>query len=184
VGAAYNFLPIPVFVAGVFAGTFLVYSCLGKRLRLLFALVAALLLLGIAALALTPHVAWLGIVALSLAMGIMNTSVTSVGPQKINLGYVSGTLNSLARLLALAAKGMPLLDAADQRDTHVRRAALLGAIWTAFVLGALLAGAATPRYSQWSLFLPVLVLLGLAGCNPSLEPGGAGAGQGETRGRH
>jgi uncharacterized membrane protein YoaK (UPF0700 family) len=181
-GAAYNFLPIPVFVAGVFAGTFLVYACLANRLRLLFALVAALLMLGIAALALTPLVPWLGIVALSLAMGIMNTSVTSVGPQKVNLGYVSGTLNSLARHLALAAKGMPLLGAADQRDTHARRAALLGAIWTAFVLGALLAGAATPRYSQWSLFFPVFTLLGLAACNPSLEPGSAGAGQGETPG--
>ena len=90
-GAGYNFLPIPIFVADVFIGTFLVYSCLANRLRLLFAIVAALLLLGIATAALTPGTAWLGIIALSLAMGIMNTSVTSVGPQKINLGYVSGT---------------------------------------------------------------------------------------------
>ena len=42
-GAGYNFLPIPIFVAGVFIGTFLVYSCLANRLRLLFAVVAALL---------------------------------------------------------------------------------------------------------------------------------------------
>ena len=32
-GAGYNFLPIPIFVAGVFVGTFLVYSCLANRLR-------------------------------------------------------------------------------------------------------------------------------------------------------
>ena len=139
-------------------------------------------MLGIAALALTPLAAWLGIVALSLAMGIMNTSVTSVGPQKVNLGYVSGTLNSLARHLALAAKGMPLFDADGSAGHACAAGGLLGAIWTAFVFGALLAGAATPRYSQWSLFFPVFTLLGLAACNPSLEPGSAGAGQGETPG--
>jgi uncharacterized membrane protein YoaK (UPF0700 family) len=97
--AGYNFLPIPIFVAGVFIGTFLVYSHLANRLRLLFTLVAALLLLAIATVTLTPGAAWAGIIALSLAMGIMNTSVTSVGPQKINLGYVSGTLNSSRGIL-------------------------------------------------------------------------------------
>ena len=174
-GAGYNFLPIPIFVAGVFIGTFLVYSCLADRLQLLFVTVAALLVLGIATAALAPGMAWLGIVALSLAMGIMNTSVTSVGPQKINLGYVSGTLNSLARHLALAAKDMPLLDAAGPQDTHARRAVLLAGIWASFVFGALLAGGATPRYSTLSLVFPVLVLLGLAACNPRLEQGAAGA---------
>jgi uncharacterized membrane protein YoaK (UPF0700 family) len=174
--AAYNFLPIPIFVAGVFAGTFLVYSCLANRLRLLLALVAALLIVGIAIAAVTPKLAWLGIVALSLAMGIMNTSVTSVGPQKINLGYVSGTLNSLARHLALAAKEMPLLDATGPHDTHARRAALLATIWTAFVLGALLAGVATPRYAAWSLVFPIVILLALAACNPALEPDAAKTG--------
>jgi len=170
-GAGYNFLPIPIFVAGVFIGTFLVYSYLANRLRLLFASVAALLLLGIAAVALKPGAAWAGIVALSLAMGIMNTSVTSVGPQKINLGYVSGTLNSLARHLALAAREMPLLDATGPHDTHARRAALLAGVWASFVFGALLAGSATPRYSTLSLVFPVIILLGLAALNPSLEPG-------------
>jgi uncharacterized membrane protein YoaK (UPF0700 family) len=183
-GAGYNFLPIPIFVAGVFIGTFLVYSYLANRLRLLFALVAALLLLGIATVALTPGAAWAGIIALSLAMGIMNTSVTSVGPQKINLGYVSGTLNSLARHLALAAKEMPLLDATGPQDTHARRAALLAGIWTAFVLGALLAGIATPRYSALSLAFPVVILLGLAACNPTLEQGASKAdNEGQRLGR-
>jgi uncharacterized membrane protein YoaK (UPF0700 family) len=101
----------------------------------------------------------------------MNTSVTSVGPQKINLGYVSGTLNSLARHLALATKGLPLLDATGPQDSHAWRAALLGGIWASFVFGALLAGSATPRYSTLSLIFPVIVLLGLAACNPTLEPG-------------
>jgi uncharacterized membrane protein YoaK (UPF0700 family) len=47
---------------------------------------------------------------------------------------------------------------------------MLATIWTAFVLGALLAGVATPRYAAWSLVFPVLILLALAARNPTLEP--------------
>lgn len=166
-GAAYNFLPIPVFIAGVFAGTLMVHSGLGKRLRLLFSLVAALLVLAILALFVDASVPLSAIVALSLAMGIMNTSVTSVGPENINLGYVSGTLNNLARHLAFAVKGDRLSDAENARDTHARRAALLAGIWTAFVTGALLAGAAFQAFPRASLLAPILVLTGLAAYNPA-----------------
>ena len=83
---------------------------------------------------------------------------------------MSGTLNNLARHLPFAAKGLPLLDATDAQDTHARRAVLLATIWTAFVLGALLAGVVTPSYAAWSLVLPVLILLALVVCNPTLEP--------------
>jgi hypothetical protein len=52
-------------------------------------------------------------------------------------------LNNLAQHLALAFKGVPLSHAEGPHDTHLRRAGLLAGIWTAFVIGALLAGAAT-----------------------------------------
>ena len=122
-------------------------------------------MLDIAAVALTPDAAWPGIIALSLAMGIMNTSVTSVGPQKINLGYVSGTLNSLARHLALAAREMPLLDATGPQDTHARRAALLAGIWTSFVRGT----AGRKRHSEIfrvKSYLPNYCSLGACGLQP------------------
>jgi uncharacterized membrane protein YoaK (UPF0700 family) len=170
--AAYNLLPIPMFVAGVFAGTLLVYSHLSHRLRLLIILVAALLVLGVVTTSFSPTMAWVGIMALSLAMGMMNTSVTGVGRQTIGLGYVSGTLNSLARHLALAAKETPLLDATGPHDTHARRAALLACIWFAFMLGALIGGAATPRFAASALLLPVLVLLALAAYSRAPEPAG------------
>lgn len=166
-GAAYNLLPIPVFIAGVFVGTLMVHSGLGERLRLLFSIVAAFLMLALVALFVDASLALTAIVALSLAMGIMNTSVTSVGPENINLGYVSGTLNNLARHLAFAVKGTKLSGATDARDTHARRAVLLAGIWTAFVTGALLAGAAFQAFPRASLIAPILVLVGLAAYNPA-----------------
>jgi uncharacterized membrane protein YoaK (UPF0700 family) len=145
-------------VAGVFAGTLIWHSALAQRSRWLFALVAGLLALGLAAVAPGPLPGWFGIVVLSLAMGIMNTTVTRVGEQQVSLGYVTGTLNNLAQHLALAVKGAPLSHAEGPHDTHLRRAG----IWTAFVIGALLAGAATPNFAAWSLLLPIVILSVLA----------------------
>jgi uncharacterized membrane protein YoaK (UPF0700 family) len=87
--AAYNLLPIPLFVAGVFLGALFVHSRLGDELRWLFLSVVALLAVGVAAVALGAAPGWLSIIVLSLAMGIMNTSVTKVGTQSVSLGYVS-----------------------------------------------------------------------------------------------
>ncbi|MFZ0398880.1 MAG: YoaK family protein [Methyloceanibacter sp.] len=134
--AGYNLLPIPLFVAGVFAGTLIWHSALAQASRWLFALVAGLLALGLAAVAPGPLPGWFGIVVLSLAMGIMNTTVTRVGEQRVSLGYVTGILNNLAQHLALAVKGAPLSHAEGPHDTHPRRAGLLAGIWTAFVIGA------------------------------------------------
>lgn len=160
--AGYNLLPIPLFVAGVFAGTLIWHSALAQASRWLFALVAGLLALGLAAVAPGPLPGWFGIVVLSLAMGIMNTTVTRVGEQQVSLGYVTGTLNNLAQHLALAVKGAPLSHAEGPHDTHLRRAGLLAGIWAAFVIGALLAGAATPNFAAWSLLLPIVILSVLA----------------------
>jgi uncharacterized membrane protein YoaK (UPF0700 family) len=154
--AGYNLLPIPLFVLGVFAGTLLVHSAQGRQLRWLFGLVA-------------------GLLALSLAMGIMNTAVTSVGEQSVSPGYVSGTLNHLAQHLALAARGVPLRYKLGPRDSHGRRAALLAAVWASFLAGALLAGVLTSELAVWSLSLPIaiLLLLGAVGGTASLHPGEA-----------
>lgn len=159
--AGHNLLPIPLFVIGVFLGTLITHSGLRRPLRWLLALVAALLIIDMGAV----YVAaadWLSIAILSLAMGMMNSALSRVGGQSISLGYVTGGLNNVGRHLALAAKGAPLADAQGQSDTHGRRAALLGGIWLAFVVGALLAGAATPSFAVRTLLAPALVLLALA----------------------
>ena len=102
---------------------------------------------------------------LSLAMGVMNTTVTHVGGQAVSLGFVTGDLNNLGRHLALAAKRAPVTDARGPRETHGRRAALLAGIWSAFLVGALLTGAAMTLVDNWTLLPPLLVLLALAVCD-------------------
>jgi len=160
--AAHDLLPVPFFVVGVFLGTFLVHSSVRQQLRLLFALVVALLTFDMAAVRFSLFPGWVNIMTLSLAMGIMNTTISRVGGQSVSLGYVSGDLNNLGQHLALGVKQVPVSNARGCWDTHWRRAALLAGVWTAFLIGAALAGALTSRFAGWTLLPPALVLLALA----------------------
>jgi uncharacterized membrane protein YoaK (UPF0700 family) len=160
--AGHNLLPIPLFVIGIMAGTFLHYSGLRHTFRLLCGLVAALLAAAMAAVCLDLLTAWFSIMALSLAMGVMNTTLTRVGGQSVSLGYVTGDLNHLADHLALAVKRLPVPQAQGAWDTHGQRAAQLAVVWTGFLIGAALAGAATSHFAAWSLLPPILTLLALA----------------------
>jgi len=160
--AGLDLLPIPLFVAGVFVGTLLVHSSLLYRLSWLFGSVATLLAVAMAAAVPGMLPAWLGIILLSLAMGIMNTTISRVGEQSVSLGYVTGDLNNLAQHLALAIKRVPVPRGQGSWDIHGRRASLLTGIWAAFLIGAALAGASAPRFAAWTLLPPILVLLALA----------------------
>jgi uncharacterized membrane protein YoaK (UPF0700 family) len=157
--AGLDLLPIPLFVAGVFVGTLLMHSRPRRRLSWLFGSVAALLAVAMAAADPGVLPGWSGIILLSLAMGIMNTTVTRVGEQSVSLGYVTGDLNNLAQHLALAVKRVPVPHGSG--DSHARRATLLAGLWAAFLIGAALAGAATPRFAAWTLLPPILALLAL-----------------------
>ena len=99
--AARDFLPIPLFVIGVFAGIILN----DRRLRWRCGLVAGLLIISAAYPHLDTHNGWFIIVILSFAMGIVNTTVTHIGGQSVHLGFVTATLYSLAEHVALEAKG-------------------------------------------------------------------------------
>lgn len=160
--AGLDLLPIPLFVGGIFVGTLVVHSSRRHHLSRLFGLVAALLVIAMAAVDPGPLPRWFGIIVLSLAMGIMNTTVTRVGGQAVSLGYVTGCLNNLAQHLAMAIQRVPVPNAQGSWDTHRRRAALLAGVWSAFLIGAALAGAATPRFASWTLLPPILILLAMA----------------------
>jgi uncharacterized membrane protein YoaK (UPF0700 family) len=95
-------------------------------------------------------------------MGIMNTTINRVGSQHLNVGFVTGDLNSLAQQLLSAVKREPVPEPQDSCDTHWRRAAVLGGVWSAFLLGAGLAGALMARFGAATLSLPLVMLLGLA----------------------
>ncbi len=164
--AAHDLLPIPLFVAGVVAGTSLMCSRLRRPATPLLALVAALLATAMSGPGFWGALEWPGVAILSLAMGILSAAIGRIGAQPVALGYVTGDLGSLGRHLALAARRVPLADARDPADTHARRATLLATIWATFLLGALLAGAVAPRFATWSLAPPIVVLLALAGVVP------------------
>ncbi len=152
---------IAFFVAGVFAGTWLVHSGLRHSRRLLFGVVAAFLAMLISASQLGSLNAGVSIATLSLAMGLMNTTLSRVGAEPMNLTFVTGTLNKLGRHLALAVKRVPLPDAQGPWDTHFCRACLMASVWAGFLTGAVLSGAAEPELGVWTLLPPVLVLLAL-----------------------
>lgn len=154
----YNLLPIPLFVLGVFLGAFMMHVWKPAGAGRLLGLTAAMLA-GAVAAAHWPLPGWLCVVLLSLAMGMMNTTVTRIGGQSISLGFVTGTLNNIAQHLALAARGEPLAESHAAGDTHGRRAALLAGLWLAFLIGACLGGAAAPRIAEWALLPPMALLL-------------------------
>jgi uncharacterized membrane protein YoaK (UPF0700 family) len=174
-GAVPSFIAIVFFVIGVFIGTLLTDSGRQPRMRLAFTLVAILLaaVLVISQAASLPS--GVAIAALSLAMGTMNATTTHVGAQSLNIGFVTGTLSTMARHLAQAVMRAPLPGAQGPWDTHLSRARLMFTIWSAFIGGAFVSGMATPRYGVWILLLPILILAAIAILVPA-RPAAAASG--------
>jgi uncharacterized membrane protein YoaK (UPF0700 family) len=160
--ALYSALAIVFFVGGSFAGALLAHSSVRRIRRLVFAVVAAFLTLIVCFAQLGFLSDWVNIAIISLAMGAMNTALSGVGAQSVSLTFVTGTLSRLGMQLALAVKRAPLPNTQGASDTHARRALLLAAIWAGFLSGALLSGAATPRFGVWALSFPMLALSALA----------------------
>lgn len=160
--ASLSALAILFFVLGSFAGTLLVQFTGRQARRAVFGVVAAALalIIGFTQLGLLSGAS--AIAAISFAMGIMNSALSRVGAQSVSLTFVTGTLSRVGSHLALAAKHAPLSDAQGPWDTHLRRALLLARVWVGFLAGALLSGAATPRFGAWVLLAPALILALLA----------------------
>jgi uncharacterized membrane protein YoaK (UPF0700 family) len=163
--AGHSLLPIPCFLVGIMLGTLLTRSGdhRDRGLARVSALVAAMLGVATAA-AYLAWPAWLGVVILSIAMGLMNTSIVRVGTQAVSLGFMTGDLNSMAQHLALGMKRAPVPEAQGAWDTHWWRAALLAGLWTTFLCGAVLGTVLALRFAFWTL-LPaagMLLILSLA----------------------
>ena len=165
--AGHSLLPIPFFMAGIVGGTLLVQADRQRALRRISVLVAVLLVLGVTGAYLTWP-GWLGIVFLSSAMGLLNTSVTQVGGQPISLGFMTGDLNNLAQHISQAILRAPVSQAQGPRDTHWRRAALLTSLWVFFLAGAVLGAALSSRLALWTLLLPAGLLVLLALLEPAV----------------
>jgi uncharacterized membrane protein YoaK (UPF0700 family) len=159
--AGHDLLPIPFFVLGIFFGTLIPRD--DQRRPLLRRSIFVALLLSLAAVAgYWKLPGWPCIVLLSVAMGILNTSITQVGAQNVSLGFVTGDLNGLGQHLALGMKGAPLSGAQNSADTHWWRATVLATIWSAFLIGAFLGSAMTAHLAMWALLLPCALLLAVS----------------------
>jgi uncharacterized membrane protein YoaK (UPF0700 family) len=150
---------IVFFVFGVFSGSLLLHSGLPNFRRALFGAVAALIAVIMFVSLLQAPSPFVSIAVISLAMGMLNTSLSRVGAQAVNIGFVTGTLNKIADHLAMAVNRVPLADADGPLDTHVRRAVVLFGVWAAFQGGALLSGFVTLRVGERALAFPLCLLV-------------------------
>ena len=102
------------------------------------------------------HIAKVASIAIiSFSMGLMNTIVTSVGNQKINTDFVTGTLNSLARAAALFVMN----DNKDQRNEYKANIFHLLLLWLGFLSGASVAPFLLSFSGNWALIFPAALLL-------------------------
>jgi len=163
-------LAIVFFVAGSFAGTWLTQSGLRYSRRLLFGLVSILLAVVIGLTQLGALDAAVSIAILSLAMGMMNATLSKVGGEAVSLSFVTGDLSRVGSHLALAVQRAPLPDAQGPWDTHRRRAARLGIVWAGFLAGAAFSGAAVSYLGVLALLPPLVILLALALFLPRSTP--------------
>src|ERR1700674_2156323 len=156
--AEHSLLRIPFFVLGIFVGKLLIRPEPHHSLTRLSLMVATMLTVGVAA-SYFAWPGWAGILVLSTAMGVMNTSITHVGGQSVSLGFVTGNLNNLGQHLAMGIKRAPVGHVQGSWDTYWLRDAVLAGIRSAFLFGAVLGAAFAARLANWTLLLLALMLV-------------------------
>lgn len=103
------------------------------------------------------------IAIIGFAMGIMNTIVTTVGNQKVNTDFVTGTLNSLARNTAMFTMSN---DEKEKNESKANAIHLL-LLWMGFLSGAAVAPVLINVLVNWTLILPAVLLLTCSRLIPS-----------------
>jgi uncharacterized membrane protein YoaK (UPF0700 family) len=155
-------IAILFFVGGIFAGTLIAHSAVPRPRRHIFMAVAAALALNFGFMQHGFLSGGIHIAVLSFAMGLSTTSMSRVGAQSFYVTFVTGALCRLGLHLAMAARRLPVPDSEGTWDTHMHRVLVLIVVLGGFLVGALLSGAATPRFGVWVLFFPMLILSLLA----------------------
>ncbi|MCS4300924.1 YoaK family protein [Chryseobacterium sp. BIGb0232] len=146
---------IAFFLLGIYAGTCL---SLWKRIKnqiLTFYLVSGILIFYtiIAHFYDINNLSSIAIVGFS--MGMMNTIVTSVGNQKVNTDFVTGTLNSLARNTAMLSITKDQAEKEEYKSNSIH----LLLLWIGFLSGAFTALFLLDYLGKWIFILPALSLI-------------------------
>lgn len=146
---------ISYFLLGIYAGTCL---SLWKRIKnqiLTFYLVSGILIFYTIIAYFYDINNLLSIAIVGFSMGIMNTIVTSVGNQKVNTDFVTGTLNSLARNTAM----LTMTDDKVEKQEYKSNAIYLLLLWIGFLSGAFIAPILLDYFGKWTLMIPALSLM-------------------------
>ncbi|MBD3903865.1 DUF1275 domain-containing protein [Chryseobacterium sp. Ch-15] len=143
------------FLLGIYAGTCLSLSKRIKNSILIFYLVSGILIFYsfIDYFYNINNVSSVAIVGFT--MGLMNTIITSVGNQKVNTDFVTGTLNSLARSIAMLSMAS---DKAVKKEYQSNAIHLL-LLWTGFLSGAFIAPFLLYYLEKWIFILPALLVI-------------------------
>jgi uncharacterized membrane protein YoaK (UPF0700 family) len=154
-------IAIAAFLAGSFAGNVVAYSGLRHVHRVLFGLVAALLIMALQLQsdAVFKHVS---IAALSFGMGMVNPAISRIGSEAVSLTFVTGTLSRIGNHLALGLRGVPVSGSQGPWDTHLYRARIGAQLWSAFIGGAALSGIVASFTSGLVLVPAIAMMLVLA----------------------
>ena len=146
---------ISCFLLGIYAGTCLSLLKRMKNKTLVFYLVSGILIL-YTTLDYFLNVNILSSIAIvGFSMGLMNTIVTSVGNQKVNTDFVTGTLNSLARNTAM----LTMIDDKMEKEEYTSNAIHLLLLWIGFLSGAFIAPFLLVYFGKWTLMIPALLLM-------------------------
>jgi uncharacterized membrane protein YoaK (UPF0700 family) len=150
-----SIIVISCFLLGIYAGTCL---SLWKRIKnqiLTFYLVSGILIFYSIIAYFYDINNLLSIAIVGFSMGMMNTIVTSVGNQKVNTDFVTGTLNSLARNTAMLTMTK---DKAEKKEYQSNTIHLL-LLWIGFLSGASIAPFLLDYFGKWILMIPALLLI-------------------------
>ena len=159
--AVFPAVAILFFVSGSFVGTVITRSRPDHAHRILFGLIAALLVL---ALPLGGHPALrsLNIAVLSLGMGMINPALSHIGAENVSLTFMTGTLGRIGSHLALALERAPVPGSEGAWDSHLYRARMGAQIWAAFASGAVLSAILTSIAKSVALVPAIATMLALA----------------------
>ena len=149
-----SFTVISCFLLGIYSGT-----CLSLRKRIKNQILTFYIVSGI--LIFYSIIAYFydinnltSIAIVGFSMGMMNTIVTSVGNQKVNTDFVTGTLNSLARNTAMLTMTK---DKVEKKEYKYNAIHLL-LLWIGFLSGAFIAPFLLDYFGKWTLIFPALLL--------------------------
>ncbi|UMQ42701.1 DUF1275 domain-containing protein [Chryseobacterium sp. Y16C] len=143
------------FLIGIFAGTCLSLWKKCKVKSIVFYIVSGILILYTfmnyyRRIPVIPSIAIIG-----FAMGMMNTIVTTVGNLKVNTDFVTGTLNSLAKNMAI----FTMSNDENEKNEAKENAIYLLLLWMGFLSGAVTAPFLLSIWKNWILLLPAVLLL-------------------------